>query len=103
MEGNMLAGVAVLGNRPICDDDVMLQMIFLHVSQNHRRKGIAHKLVEEIVKVAKERGAERLYISATPSDSAIGFYISMGCKLAPKVDKELYAKEPEDIHFVFDL
>jgi len=81
----------------------MLQMIFLHVSQNNRRKGTARKLVEEIVKVAKERGAERLYISATPSDLAIGFYIGLGCKLAPKVDKELYAKEPEDIHLVLDL
>lgn len=103
LDGEKLVGVVVLGNRPICNDDAMLQMIFLHVSQNYRRAGTARTLVEEVVKVAKERGASRLYVSATPSDSAIRFYFSVGCKLAPKVDKELYAKEPEDIHLVLDV
>lgn len=100
---DVLAGVAVLGNRPVCGDEKMLQMVFLHVDRNHRRKGIARGLLEEVKRLARERGASRLYISATPSDSAIGFYMSGGCKLAPKVDKELYAKEPEDIHLVLDL
>jgi ribosomal protein S18 acetylase RimI-like enzyme len=103
LDGRKLAGVAVLGNRSICGDEEMLQMVFLHVSEKYRRRGIAGKLMEEVVGRAKEEGAKRLYISATPSDSAIGFYFSLGSKLAPKVDKELYKKEPEDIHLVLEL
>lgn len=103
LDGDKLAGVAVLGNRPICGDEDMLQMVFLHVSEGHRRRGIAGELMEEVVGRAKEKGAKRLYISATPSDSAIGFYFSQGAKLAPKVDKQLYEWEPEDIHLVLEL
>jgi len=103
LDGEKLAGVAVLGNRPICGDDGMLQFVLLHVSEGCRRMGVATKLAGKVIKTAKERGAKRLYISATPSDSALGFYFSLGAKLAPKVDKELYELEPEDIHLVLDL
>jgi GNAT superfamily N-acetyltransferase len=103
LEGEKLAGVAVLGNRPICDDDEILQFVLLHVSEGFRRQGVATKLANKVIKTAKEKGAKRLYISATPSDSALGFYFNLGAKLAPKVDKELYELEPEDIHLVLDL
>ncbi len=103
LDGDTLAGVAVLGNRPICGDAEMLQMIFLHVSEAYRRRGIAGKFMKEVVALAREHGAKRLYISATPSDSAIGFYFGLGSKLAPEVDKKLYEKEPGDIHLVLDL
>ncbi len=103
LDGSKLAGVAVLGNRPICDDAEMLQFVLLHVSEKYRRQGVAGKLVEKLIEIAKERGAKQLYISATPSDSAIGFYFSLGSKLAPKVDKEQYEWEPEDIHLVLEL
>jgi ribosomal protein S18 acetylase RimI-like enzyme len=103
LEGDKLAGVAVLGNRPVCGDDRMLQFVLLHVSEGFRRKRVASKLASKVMKTARERGAKRLYISATPSDSALGFYFSLGSKLAPEVDKELYELEPEDIHLVLDL
>ena len=103
LDGDRLAGVAVLGNRPISDDAEMLQFVLLHVSEKYRRQGVASRLVEKLIEIAKERGAKRLYISSTPSDSAIGFYFSLGSKLGPKVDKELYEWEPEDIHLVLEL
>jgi hypothetical protein len=52
---------------------------------------------------ARARGARFLYISATPSQSAIGFYLGHGSRLAPQVDEELFALEPEDIHLVLQL
>jgi hypothetical protein len=52
---------------------------------------------------ARERGARLLYISATPSDSAIGFYTSCGARPAARVDPELFALEPEDIHLALPL
>ena len=77
-----------------------IQLVLLHVSRAYRRQGIAARLMDEVVTLARERGAAYLYISATESRSAVGFYLSQGCELAQDVDPELYALEPNDIHFV---
>jgi len=29
--------------------------------------------------------------------------LDYGCRVAPKVDPDLFALEPEDIHFLYDL
>jgi hypothetical protein len=52
---------------------------------------------------AKQRGAKRMYISATPSEHTINFYLRLGCKVAPEPDPELFELEPEDIHLEYDL
>jgi hypothetical protein len=44
--------------------------------------------------------ATELYVSATPSVSAVGFYLSQGFRLAETVNEALYAMEPEDTHMV---
>lgn len=72
----MLVGSAILGNRIINDN--MLQLVALHVSKDYRRKGIASKLMAEVCKLAKERGAEALYISANSNGPAVNFYLSQG-------------------------
>ena len=41
-----------------------------------------------------------MYISATPSEHTINFYLRQGCVVASEVDPELFALEPEDIHLV---
>jgi len=75
----------------------------MHVSNGYRRKDIATELFNIICKLAKEKGAKKLYISAMPSESAIGFYLSQGCKPAAKVNEELFCLEPEDIHLIKEL
>ncbi len=92
-----LVGVTIL--RPRLTEDTA-QLAFLHVSKGYRRLGIAARLTEQASKVAKEMGAQRLYVSATESESAVGFYHSQGFELAEEVHPELYALEPEDIHMV---
>jgi GNAT superfamily N-acetyltransferase len=102
-EGDEFLGLAVLGNRPVGGDPKTAQLVFLHVSRPHRRKGVASALVAEAVREARMRNRKRLYISATPSESAVGFYTSKGARLAEKPDPGLFAKEPEDIHLILDL
>lgn len=102
-DGGVLAGLAVLGNKFVGEHSDELQLASLHVSRAYRRQGIATKLFEAASKIAKEKGAKRLYISVTPSESAVGFYLSHGCKLATHVDEELFAQEPEDIHMIKEL
>ncbi len=98
-----LVGISGLGYQLIGENKDEIQMFILHVSNEYRRKGIGTKLLEECKRIAREKGARRLYISATPTESAVGFYLRHGCRLASKVDEELLALEPEDIHLTLEL
>ena len=97
---NLLVGIAVVRSELHGE---MAQLAFLHVSREFRRQGIAQKLMDEACQIARSAGARRMYISAVPSDSAVGFYLFQRCELADPVDPELYALEPEDIHLILDL
>ena len=72
----------------------------LHVSRAHRPRGAASALWDAGVALAREAGARSFYVSATPTGSAVGFYLSRGCRLADPVHPELFTREPEDIHLV---
>ena len=100
LDGERLAGVAVLGGRFRGKNRDQLQLVFMHVGNGYRRQGIGSRLMALAGELARARGARYLYISATPSQSAIGFYLSHGSELAPEVDEELLALEPEDIHLL---
>jgi ribosomal protein S18 acetylase RimI-like enzyme len=76
------------------------QIVSLHVSRDYRRQGIATRLAQELVWLAHESGARRMYVSATPSESAVGFYMSQGFAPTKYVNKELFDLEPEDIHMM---
>lgn len=78
-------------------------LAFLHVSRPHRRRGVATALWEESAAIAAEAGAEALYVSAVPTGSAVGFYLSRGCRPADPVHPVLFAAEPDDIHMVCSL
>ena len=80
--------------------ETMAQLAVLHVSKNFRRQGIAQALTARVCQLAIAAGAISLYVSATPTESAVGFYQSQGFQLADHVHPELYALEPEDIHLI---
>jgi GNAT superfamily N-acetyltransferase len=96
-DGDTLVGIAVL--RPRLTDQ-MAQLAALFVSKDQRRRGVATRLVREVARLARAGGVEALYVSATPSISAVGFYISQGFRPTAQVHEELYALEPEDIHMI---
>jgi GNAT superfamily N-acetyltransferase len=95
-----LVGIAVLRYRLTAG---MAQLAALFVDRAHRRQGIATALTEAVIGLARGDGAQELYVSATPSESAIGFYTSQGFLLAQPVNSELYEREPDDIHLVRPL
>ena len=78
-------------------------LAFLHVSRPSRRLGAATALWDEAARRARDAGAQRMYVSATPTGSAVGFYLRQGCQLADPPHPSLYAKEPDDIHLVCTL
>jgi predicted N-acetyltransferase YhbS len=93
-----LIGVVVLDNEFLGKHKDQLQMKFLHVSRSYRNSGVGRRLFELAKGVARERGATRLYISATPSENTVRFYRGLGCTVSAEPDPELFALEPDDIH-----
>ena len=99
-EGDTLAGVAMYRPRLARD---LANLAVLHVSASHRRKGVGSLLFAEVARLARVDGARRLYVSATPSGSAVGFYRSLGFEPTREPNEELFALEPADIHMILDL
>ncbi|MBU7012364.1 MAG: GNAT family N-acetyltransferase [Theionarchaea archaeon] len=102
-ENEQLVGVGVLETKFIGSTHDTLQLAFLHVSNPFRKKGIGAELLQRLGKIAERKGAKKLYISATPSENTINFYLNQGCRLVEEVNQELYEEEPEDIHLELEL
>jgi predicted N-acetyltransferase YhbS len=100
-ENDVLVGVAILESKFIGTQHDSLQLKFLHVSRDVRKQGLGSRLFHMAAEKAKTLGAKKLYISATPSENTINYYLRLGCILATEIDPELYALEPEDIHLEF--
>jgi GNAT superfamily N-acetyltransferase len=100
---NQLVGVAVVDTIPIGSQCDHLQLKYLYVSRDFRGQGVGTRLFEEAEAFARSRGARFLYISATPTENTVDFYLRRGCCLANTPDPELFALEPEDIHLVCAL
>jgi hypothetical protein len=60
--------------------------------------GLGGRLVDESKMAAKNFGAGKLYISATPTTNTVDFYLRLGAVLTKELDLELYQREPDDIH-----
>jgi ribosomal protein S18 acetylase RimI-like enzyme len=99
-DGEVLVGLAIV--HPSFEPR-LAWLAFLHVSQPFRRRGAAQALWNTAVAIAVASGARSIYVSATPTESAVGFYLRQGCRLADPVHPELFAAEPEDIHLTCSL
>jgi predicted N-acetyltransferase YhbS len=102
-DDDRLVGVAVLESRLMGQPADQLQLMFLHVGYGYRDQGLGRRLFRLAVAEACRRDARRLYVSATPSQHTIDFYLGLGCTVAAEPDPVLFALEPEDIHLEYDL
>lgn len=93
-----LIGIIALETKFIGSNNDQLQVVFLHVEHNYRDNGLGTNLMNLVIKRARNMGAKKLYISATPSKHTVDFYMGLGCKLASEINPELFKLEPEDIH-----
>ena len=101
IENDTLVGSAILESKFIGARQDTLQLKFLHVSRGYRKQGLGTTLFNMAVEEAKTLGAKKLYISATPSENTINYYMQLGCVLTNEIDPELYALEPADIHLEY--
>lgn len=98
--GEELAGLAVV--QPSFEPP-LARLAFLHVTRPHRRTGAGTALWSAAVQMARAASATGLYVSATPTGSAVNFYLRQGCTLADPPHPELLALEPDDIHLLLRL
>lgn len=98
-----LIGIVALDSHFIGNNKDQLQLSFLHTDANYRSKGIGGRLIRRAIDKAKDMGAKKLYISATPSENTINFYMHLGCTLTKELNQMLYELEPEDIHLDLKL
>ena len=74
------------------------QLAFLHVSREHRGRGIGGHLSEELERVSREHGDTAMVVSATPSRNTVRFYLGRGFEPMAEPLPELCDLEPEDVH-----
>jgi predicted N-acetyltransferase YhbS len=97
-EGAQLIAIVILDNQRLGAQKDQLQLKFLYVNRSHRNRGMATRLFGLARASARARGARRLYISATPTENTVKFYLRLGCTVGREPDAELFALEPDDIH-----
>lgn len=102
-DGDRVVGVAILESARVGRGADQLPLAYLYVSRADRRRGIGSQLFDAAVTLAREAGASALYVSATPTENTVDFYLRRGCLLATHPDPGLLAAEPEDIHLVCPL
>jgi GNAT superfamily N-acetyltransferase len=100
VDGNETLGLAIVDTT---FGEWLAWLAFLYVSRPHRGRRVASALWDAAVGAAVAADATAMYVSAVPTGSAVGFYLSRGCRLADPVHPALYAKEPDDIHLVCPL
>ncbi len=101
--GEKLIGVASLENRKRGAQHDYLKMDILYVSNTYRVKGVGSQLLNNCKEKALRLGAEKLYVSATPTQTTVDFYLKHGATLTSEIDSELYKLEPDDIHLELSL
>jgi GNAT superfamily N-acetyltransferase len=79
----------------------MAWLAFLYVGRPHRGRGVASALWNAAIDAATAAGATSMYVSAVPTGSAVGFYLSRGCRLADPAHPARYGAEPDDIHLIY--
>lgn len=99
-DGELLVGVGIVQHEI---REGTAQLAYLHVSNGYRRRGIGSQITSELIRDARRAGAERLYVSAAPSGSSVGFYRSHGFELVDTPIPELFELEPDDIHMIREL
>lgn len=96
-----IVGICALGHQFYNKKRLNVEILF--VTRSHRGKGIARHLMELLKEEAIKREAKYLYVSATPTEHTVNFYMDLGFKVAKKPQPELFEREPEDIHLEMKL
>ncbi|MBM3206734.1 MAG: GNAT family N-acetyltransferase [Candidatus Staskawiczbacteria bacterium] len=95
-EDDMIIGYITLGK----DGEIA----FLSVIKEYQRKGIAMKLIKNIVDLAKTKGINKLYLDVRKeNDAAIKLYLKCGFKMVSINKKKIHQRVIEKIRMDFTI
>ena len=100
---NQLIGFCSINNGFFGEKSKYLLLDQLFISKELRGKGIGKTLFYEGCKIAKENGAEKIYICAGSSEETIAFYFAVGCQEAIEINQDLYQLDTRDYQLEYDL
>jgi GNAT superfamily N-acetyltransferase len=83
--------------------EVPANLAVLHVTRPWRRRGVGRDLTNEVIRIARADGVQRLLVSATPTRGTVDFYASQGFLPLATPNERLFALEPDDIHMALPL
>ena len=98
-----LVGVSVIDTEPIASAPDHLLLFYLYVSRSARGRGVGTHLFGVAAQAARTLGARALYISSTPTQNTVDFYLGRGASLAARADPRLLAAEPDDVHLTYPV
>jgi len=102
-DGQQLVGSSAVDTVPRGENGDLLELRHLHVSRDYRGTGVGTRLFDAAKGIVRKRGAPAMYVSATPTENTVNFYLHRGCRLAIPPDPEALDLEPDDIHLVCDV
>ena len=82
-DNGKLAGFAVLGAKKAGQ---CAEMVALFVDKAHRAKGLGGRLVHKLEEEARERGIKSIYVQSNETATSVGFYRSVGYRIACLMD-----------------
>lgn len=98
-----LKGFASVEGIPLGNQKQYLDLSSLHVSEELRGRGCGKALFRLAAGWAKERGAEKLYISSHSAVETQAFYRAVGCREAQEYNNEHVEQEPFDCQLEYVL
>lgn len=98
-----LKGFVSVEAAPVGSRRQYMDLSSIHVSQELRRTGAGRRLFSIAKSFAREKGAEKLYISAHSAVESQAFYRAMGCVEATEYLPEHVEKEPFDCQLEYVL
>lgn len=102
-ENKQIIGAASVDRRKRGRNKDYCKMDILYVSKRSRGKKVGQTLLRKCKEIAKGFGANKLYISATPTKGTVDFYTGNKAILVKELDVELFKMEPNDIHLEIEL
>lgn len=93
---DMLKGFVSVESALFGGEQKYLDLSSIHISEDMRGMGVGKSLFLSAKKWAKERGANKLYISAHSSIESQAFYKKMGCIEAQVYNQQHVEAEPYD-------
>lgn len=97
-DNEKMVGIMTIGSKMIGKNKDQIILDFMHISKDLRKRGLGKRLIGMARSEAKKMNARKLYISACPTKNTVDFYMRNGAVITKDIDKEMYEKEPDDIH-----